>query len=177
MSNDPLTSDPKSKGALSAGFDVVRFERVGFRYERGPEILCDVNMRLHRGSFTFLTGASGAGKSTLLKLCYLSHKHSRGLINLFENDVSIMSRQEQQATKRRVGVVLQDFRLIDHLSVFENVALPLRVMKQPRRNYSQDVTELLQWVGLGHRMNAMPATLSGGAVSYTHLTLPTTPYV
>ena len=118
--------------------------------------------RLRRGSFTFLTGASGAGKSTLLKLCYLSHKPSRGLINLFENDVSIMSREEQQSTKRRVGVVLQDFRLIDHLNVFENVALPLRVMEEARQDYSHDVMELLQWVGLGHRMDAMPPTLSGG---------------
>lgn len=132
------------------------------RYNRGPEILSDVNMRLRRGSFTFLTGASGAGKSTLLKLCYLTLKHSRGLINLFEQDVSIISRAEQQSTKRKIGVVLQDFRLIDHLSVFENVALPLRVMEEARSEYSQDVIELLQWVGLGHRMDAMPQTLSGG---------------
>lgn len=119
-------------------------------------------MRLRRGSFTFLTGASGAGKSTLLKLCYLTLKHSRGLINLFEQDVSVMSRAEQQSTKRKIGVVLQDFRLIDHLSVFENVALPLRVMEEARSEYTQDVVELLQWVGLGHRMDAMPQTLSGG---------------
>ena len=161
-SPSPHSNDPASSDVLSAAFDVVRFERVGLRYDRGPEILSDVNMRLRRGSFTFLTGASGAGKSTLLKLCYLSHKPSRGLINLFENDVSIMSREEQQSTKRRVGVVLQDFRLIDHLSVFENVALPLRVMEEARQDYSRDVMELLQWVGLGHRMDAMPPTLSGG---------------
>ena len=161
-SPSPHSNDLASSDILSAAFDVVRFERVGFRYDRGPEILSDVNMRLRRGSFTFLTGASGAGKSTLLKLCYLSHKPSRGLINLFENDVSIMSREEQQSTKRRVGVVLQDFRLIDHLSVFENVALPLRVMEEARQDYSRDVMELLQWVGLGHRMDAMPPTLSGG---------------
>jgi len=73
-----------------------------------------------------------------------------------------MTRTEEQATKRRIGVVLQDFRLIDHLSVFENVALPLRVKGQPRESYTRDVVELLQWVGLGHRMDAMPPTLSGG---------------
>ena len=142
--------------------DVVRFERVGLRYGRGPEILSDVNMRLKRGSFTFLTGPSGAGKSTLLKLCYLNLKQSRGLINLFENDISVMSRSEQQAAKRKIGVVLQDFSLIDHLSVFENVALPLRVTGRSRTDYTQDVVELLQWVGLGHRMDALPPTLSGG---------------
>jgi cell division transport system ATP-binding protein len=147
---------------LHADMDVVRFERVGLRYGRGPEILSDVNLRLRRGSFTFLTGPSGAGKSTLLKLCYLTLKQSRGLINLFENDISVMTRSEEQATKRRIGVVLQDFRLIDHLSVFENVALPLRVMGEQRASYNQDVAELLQWVGLGHRMEALPPTLSGG---------------
>jgi len=142
--------------------DVVRFERVGLRYGRGPEILSDVNMRLAHGSFTFLTGPSGAGKSTLLKLCYMALKQSRGLINLFEKDISVMSRTEEQATKRKIGVVLQDFRLIDHLSVFENVALPLRVSGENRADYTQDIIELLHWVGLDHRMNAMPQTLSGG---------------
>jgi len=79
-------------------------------------------MRLRRGSFTFLTGPSGAGKSTLLKLCYLTLKQSRGLINLFENDISVMTRKEEQATKRRIGVVLQDFRLIDHLSACQGAS-------------------------------------------------------
>ncbi len=148
--------------AAPAIIDVVRFERVGLRYGRGPEILTDVNMQLRRGSFTFITGLSGAGKSTLLKLCYLNLAPSRGLINLFEQDISVMSRHERQTTKRKIGVVLQDFRLMDHLSVFENVALPLRVIGETRADYSQDVVELLQWVGLGHRMNAMPPTLSGG---------------
>lgn len=153
---------PQLQTNSSHNMDVVRFERVGLRYGRGPEILSDLNMRLRRGSFTFLTGPSGAGKSTLLKLCYMNLKQSRGLINLFENDISVMSRAEEQATKRRIGVVLQDFRLIDHLSVFENVALPLRVTGQSRTDYTRDVVELLQWVGLGHRMDAMPQTLSGG---------------
>ena len=142
--------------------DIIRFQRVGVRYERGSEVLSDINLGLKRGSFTFLTGASGAGKSSLLRLCYLALKPSRGLIHLFESDISVMSRVEQQAAKRKIGVILQDFQLIRHLSVFENVALPLRIAGQSRNQYSQDVMELLQWVGLGHRMNAMPQTLSGG---------------
>ncbi len=145
-----------------SGQELVRFQRVGLRYGRGPEVLSDVNLELPRGSFTFLTGPSGAGKSTLLKLCYLHLAPSRGLINLFGQDVALLSPAEQQALKRRIGVVLQDFRLIDHLSVFENVALPLRVAGQPRASYADDVVELLQWVGLGHRMQALPPTLSGG---------------
>ncbi|WP_409434115.1 cell division ATP-binding protein FtsE [Litorimonas sp. RW-G-Af-16] len=141
---------------------LVRFERVGLRYGRGPEILSDVNLELPKGSFTFLTGPSGAGKSTLLKLCYLALTPSRGMISLFGEDTALLSNSAQQAMKRRIGVVLQDFRLIDHLSVFENVALSLRVSGLSRASYSDDVVELLQWVGLGHRMQALPPTLSGG---------------
>lgn len=142
--------------------DLVHFDRVSLRYGRGPEILSDVNMALPAGSFTFLTGPSGAGKSSLLKLCYLSLAPSRGLITLFGKDTSQASAPTQQALKRRIGVVLQDFHLIEHLSVFENVALSLRVAGQSRAQYNDDVTELLHWVGLGHRMQALPPTLSGG---------------
>ena len=140
----------------------LELERVALRYGRGPEVLSSVDLTLPRGSFTFLTGQSGAGKSTLLKLAYLSLKPSRGLIRLFGEDVALLDASALQALRRRIGVVLQDFRLIDHLSVFENVALPLRVAGRTRDSYVGDVTELLQWVGLGHRMNAMPPTLSGG---------------
>jgi len=141
---------------------IVHFDRVSLRYGRGPEILSDVNISLPQGSFTFLTGPSGAGKSSLLKLCYLALSPSRGLINLFGADTSLMPIREQQALKRRIGVVLQDFHLIEHLTVFENVALSLRVAGLARAQYNDDVTELLQWVGLGHRMQALPPTLSGG---------------
>jgi len=142
--------------------DLVNFERVGLRYGRGPEVLTDATLDLPQGSFTFLTGPSGAGKSTLLKLCYLSLLPSRGLIRMFGKDTALLSNPERQAIKRRIGVVLQDFHLIEHLSVYENVALPLRVSGQSRASYNDDVVELLQWVGLGHRMQALPPTLSGG---------------
>ena len=142
--------------------DIVHFDRVSLRYGRGPEILSDVNFVLPQSSFTFLTGPSGAGKSTLLKFCYMALSPSRGLINLFGKDTSLLANAQQQALKRRIGVVLQDFHLIEHLSVFENVALSLRVAGLSRAQYSNDVTELLQWVGLGDRMQALPPTLSGG---------------
>ena len=137
-------------------------QRIGLRYGRGPEVLSDVNLSLAPGSFTFLTGASGAGKSTLLKLSYLALKPSRGLVHLFGQDISALKPSDVQVLRRRIGVVLQDFRLIDHLSVWENVALPLRVAGKKRSDYRPDVDELLKWVGLGHRMNALPPTLSGG---------------
>ncbi|WP_298914276.1 cell division ATP-binding protein FtsE [uncultured Algimonas sp.] len=140
----------------------IDLQRIGLRYGRGPEVLSGVDLRLAPGSFTFLTGASGAGKSSLLKLCYLSLKPSRGLINLFGQDVSTLKPSQLQVLRRRIGVVLQDFRLIDHLSVWENVALPLRVAGRARADYLTDVNELLSWVGLGHRVDALPPTLSGG---------------
>lgn len=158
---------PKALASSSPDFDresdiAIRLERIGLRYGRGPEVLKQVDLSLPKGSFTFLTGASGAGKSTLLKLCYLALKPSRGLVHLFGHDISRLNTAQRQAQRRRIGVVLQDFRLIDHLSVFENVALPLRVSGKKRDLYHDDVTELLQWVGLGHRMTALPPTLSGG---------------
>lgn len=137
-------------------------QRVGLRYGRGPEVLSDIDLTLPRGSFTFLMGPSGAGKSSLLKLAYLELKPSRGLVRLFGDDVDALKPGKIQALRRRIGVVLQDFRLINHLSVFENVALPLRVSGQSRSDYTDDVIELLNWVGLGHRMTALPPTLSGG---------------
>ncbi len=147
---------------MSTTPDLVNFERVAIRYGRGPEVLTDATLDLPQGSFTFLTGPSGAGKSTLLKLCYLSLIPSRGHIRMFGRDSALLTNPERQAIKRRIGVILQDFHLIEHLSVYENVALPLRVSGQSRSSYNADVVELLQWVGLGHRMDALPPTLSGG---------------
>ena len=141
---------------------MVRFENIGMRYGLGPEILRDVTFMLEPGSFTFLTGLSGAGKTTLLKLIYLAEPPSRGLITLFGQDLATASRRELPPLRRRIGVVFQDFRLLGHLSAFDNVALPLRLAGKRGGQYARDVEELLSWVGLGDRMNARPATLSGG---------------
>ena len=140
----------------------IRFERVGYRYERSTEILSDTSFSLPPGSMTFVTGPSGAGKTTLLKLMYLHMRPSRGLISLFGQDTSQIDRNTIPTLKRRMGIVLQDFRLIDHLSIFENVALPLRVAGRKRADYQEDVLGLLKWVGLGARATAFPPTLSGG---------------
>jgi cell division transport system ATP-binding protein len=141
---------------------MVRFENVGMRYGAGPEVLRDVTFLLEGGSFTFLTGPSGAGKTTLLKLMYLSEPPTRGLINLFGRDLATARRAEFPALRRRIGVVFQDFRLLGHLTAFENVALPLKLAGRPAAEYEKDVDELLGWVGLGDRLEAKPATLSGG---------------
>ena len=141
---------------------VVAFQGVGMRYGRAPETLRDVDLTLPQGSFHFLTGASGAGKSSLLKLIQLAHEPSRGLIRLFGRDIATLPRAEFPAVRRRIGVVFQEYRLLDHLSVFDNAALPLRIVGGRIEDYRADVSELLSWVGLGGRMHALPPTLSGG---------------
>ncbi len=141
---------------------MVRFENVGMRYGMGPEVLRDVSFELAPGSLHFLTGPSGAGKTSLLKLMFLAHKPSRGLISMFGHDIATTSRAELPALRRRIGVVFQEFKLLEHLTTSENVALPLRVMGRAEADYRDDVEELLTWVGLGDRMKANPSTLSGG---------------
>jgi cell division transport system ATP-binding protein len=141
---------------------LIRFENVGMRYGTGPEVLRDVSFTLEPGTFHFLTGASGAGKSSLLRLMYLAHRPSRGLITMFGHDVASLKRAELPPLRRRIGVVFQNFRLLDHLSALDNVALPLRVAGAREGQVREHVAELLSWVGLGDHLNDKPATLSGG---------------
>jgi cell division transport system ATP-binding protein len=141
---------------------IVRFENVGMRYGMGAEVLRDVTFALPQGSFHFLTGATGAGKSTLLKLMYLALRPTRGLIGLFGRDMASLPRDEKPALRQKIGVVFQDFRLLNHLTVFENVALPLRLAGVDLERITSDVNELLNWVGLADKVKARPSTLSGG---------------
>ncbi|WP_436643770.1 cell division ATP-binding protein FtsE [Microbaculum sp. FT89] len=141
---------------------MIRFENVGLRYGMGPEVLRDVSFAIERGSFQFLTGPSGAGKTSLMRLLFLALKPTRGLMSLFGHDVATLSRTDLPTLRRRLGVVFQDFRLLDHLSTYENVALPLRVIGKEETSYRTDVVELLHWVGLGHRVHVHPPVLSGG---------------
>ncbi|HKQ94160.1 MAG TPA: cell division ATP-binding protein FtsE [Aestuariivirgaceae bacterium] len=141
---------------------MVRFENVGLRYGSGPEILRDLSFRLEPGSLSFLTGPSGAGKSSLLKLLFLALKPTRGLISLFERDIATLRRHEFPALRRRIGVVFQEFRLLDHLTAFDNVALPLRAAGKRPDSYRANVMELLDWVGLKGQAQMLPPVLSGG---------------
>jgi cell division transport system ATP-binding protein len=132
------------------------------RYGLGPEVLRDVTVDIAPGSFHFLTGPSGAGKSSFLKLLYMAHRPSRGLINLFGTDITTARRAVLPDVRRRIGVVFQDYRLIDHLSVYDNVALPLAIAGEREVDYANNVRELLSWVGLGERLTYKPRMLSGG---------------
>jgi cell division transport system ATP-binding protein len=141
---------------------VVRFENVGLRYGLGAEILRDLTFSIEPHSFQFLTGPSGAGKSSLLRLLFLNLRPTRGLITLFGHDVATLDKDSLAVLRRRIGVVFQDFRLLDHLTTYENVALPLRILGRQESTYRDEVMELLKWVGLGDRMWALPPVLSGG---------------
>lgn len=141
---------------------MITFENIGMRYGMGAEVLRDINFSLDKGSFHFLTGPSGAGKTTLLKLMYLAHRPSRGLMHFFNKDIATLERSDLPRLRRRIGVVFQDFRLFDHLSAFDNVALPLLIKGAKKEEIASHVEELLTWVNLEERMHARPATLSGG---------------
>lgn len=144
------------------GEHIIRLDGVGLRYGLGPEVLQDISFALPAGSFHFLTGPSGAGKSSLLRLMYLGLRPTRGRVMLFDRDIALTKRYELPALRRRVGVVFQDFRLLDHLSALDNVALPLRVRGVKESEVQKHVPELLSWVGLAEHLHAKPSTLSGG---------------
>ena len=156
---DGLTRTPMNSTATG---DIVQFDNVGLRYGTDREVLTDLSFTLYPGSFYFLTGASGAGKTSLLKLLYLAQRPSRGMIRLFGADAITLPRDRLPGFRRRLGVVFQDFRLVPHLSAFDNVALPLRVAGVAERDIAKPVADMLEWVGLAERLEARPATLSGG---------------
>lgn len=141
---------------------MIRLTNLALSYEQGTDILTDVNFHLRSGSFHFLTGPSGAGKTSLLRMLFMSLHPTRGRIELFGQDVSRISTAKRAQLRRRIGIVFQDFRLLDHLTTWENISLPLRVTGKHVDDYKEDVTDLLQWVGLGDRMHAYPSVLSGG---------------
>ncbi len=141
---------------------MVRLDSVGLRYGSGPEILRDVSFSLAPGAFCFLTGPSGAGKTSLLRLLFLALRPTRGLIQLFGEDAATLPNRQLPEIRRRIGLVFQDYNLLDHLSVFDNVALPLRVAGERSSTYRRNVMDLLAWVGLADQATAFPQTLSGG---------------
>ncbi len=147
---------------MAANGMIVDFENAGLAYGDAPETLSDITLQMREGEFRFLTGPSGAGKTSLLKMIYLAHRPTSGRFSLFGEDASMAPREALPALRRRIGVVFQEFRLLDHLTAFENVALPMKVAGINQNQYREDVSELLNWVGLGHRMEAKPPTLSGG---------------
>jgi cell division transport system ATP-binding protein len=146
----------------SGDTEVVEFDNVGLRFGTDREVLSDVSFTLYPGGFYFLTGASGAGKTSLLRLLYLAQRPSRGMIRMFGTDAITARHDSLPQLRRRMGVIFQDFRLVPHLSAFDNVALPLRLAGNAEKDIEQPVRDMLEWVELGDRMDSPPATLSGG---------------
>jgi len=141
---------------------LIKFKNVGFRYGTGPEILKNISFEVKPGSFHFLTGPSGSGKTSLLRLLLLSMRPTSGEMKIFDRDIATLNKSEMMQMRQHIGIVFQEFRLLDHMTTFENVALPLVVRGEPESSYRSNVEELLDWVGLGHQMHAKPALLSGG---------------
>lgn len=141
---------------------MIDLQHVGLKYGGGATILNDINLQLQQGEMMFLTGPSGSGKSSLLRLLFMALRPSRGQVSLFGRDTSTLQRSELPALRRRIGVVFQEFRLLNHLSTFDNVALPLRVIGQNVDDYRRDVLDLLDWVGLKDQAHVYPEVLSGG---------------
>lgn len=141
---------------------MIDFEHVGLRYNVGPEVLSDITFTLEQGAFHFLSGPSGAGKTSLMKLLFLGHLPTRGVVRMFGQDVAAATRAQRMMIRQRIGVVFQDFRLLPHLSAFDNVALPLRIMGRKPHDVRNAVREILDWVGLADYMHTQPSLLSGG---------------
>jgi cell division transport system ATP-binding protein len=147
--------------AAAAELAVVRLEHIAKRYGAGAEILHDISVALEPGGFYFLTGASGAGKSTLLKIICLAEPPTQGVLRLFDTDAGKLDRTGRAALRRRIGIVFQDIRLIDDLSVAENVALPLRIAGPAQQEIREHVVALLGWLGLEEYIDSSPTGLSG----------------
>ena len=140
---------------------MIELENVAYSYG-GGDLLTDISLRLQPGSFHFLTGPSGAGKSTFLKLCYMEMAPSKGLVQVFGQDAAHLDRDQIALTRRRIGVVHQDCQFLDHLSVAENIALPLTVAGRDVAAEAQNLSDLMSWVGLSRQQNQLPPQLSGG---------------
>ena len=141
---------------------MIRFDNVSMRYGGGDEILKGLSFDVSAGSFQFLTGPSGAGKTSILRLLFMDLKPTSGKITLFDKDTDKLTQEERPKIRKRIGIVFQDFKLINHLTLYQNVALPLRVSGKDESQYKNDVIELLKWVGMGDKINQIPTVLSGG---------------
>ena len=146
---------------VKSGADVIELDAVAYSYG-GGELLSDMSLTIIPGAFYFLTGPSGAGKTTFLKMCYAALKPTSGELKLFGQDVRTMERDDIALVRRRIGVVHQDCQFINHLSVAANIALPVSVSGQDNWDDTTNLKELMAWVGLSHRANALPPELSGG---------------
>jgi cell division transport system ATP-binding protein len=141
---------------------IISFDNVALSYNGNAPVLRNISLSFFEKSFHFLTGLSGAGKSSFLKLLYAGIKPSSGKLKIFNKDVSALSSEEKCKMRQKIGVIFQNFNLLNHLTVLENVALSLKVIDEPAENRNQQAKEILEWVGLGDCFHLYPDILSGG---------------
>ncbi len=144
---------------------MVRLDGVGLEFGQAGttnRVLQGVSFSIAEGGFRWLLGPSGAGKTSLLRLLHLAVRPTEGRLTLLGQDIGDAARSRLPVLRRRIGMVFQDFRLLPHLSAFDNVALPLRLAGRPEGQVRVDAVELLSWVGLSRKLQSRPAELSGG---------------
>jgi cell division transport system ATP-binding protein len=141
---------------------MIKLSHIGLRYEGGPEILTDISLSLNAGSFHYLIGASGSGKSSLMRLLYMGLLPTRGDITIFDHNILKSSGQIRADIRKQIGVIFQNFRLLNHLSLYDNIALPLRLSNIPESKIDSAVNDIAAWIGLKDYMHVKPAFLSGG---------------
>lgn len=140
---------------------MIKFDSASYSYT-GSELLSDITLDIASGAFHFVTGPSGSGKTTFLKMCYGELRPNTGAVQIFDQDLGQMTRDDIASMRRKIGVIHQDCQFLDHLNIIDNIALPLSVSQQINPNSETQLKELLAWVGLTNRVNAMPPELSGG---------------
>ena len=140
---------------------MIKFDSASYSYT-GSELLSDITLDIASGAFHFVTGPSGSGKTTFLKMCYGELRPNTGEVQIFDQDLGQMTRDDIASMRRKIGVIHQDCQFLDHLNIVDNIALPLSVSQQINPNSETQLKELLAWVGLTNRVNAMPPELSGG---------------
>lgn len=131
-------------------------------YLRNTNALEDINLMVDKGEFVFLTGPSGAGKTTLLKLLFCAERATRGQILVNGRNIARIRESSIPYLRRNIGVVFQDFKLLNNRTVFENVALALDVIGAKRKEIKSKVWKILKLVGLQHKINTKPLRLAGG---------------
>jgi cell division transport system ATP-binding protein len=142
---------------------LIKVKNLRLKYPHSKDfIFDDVSFEINQGDFVVLSGDSGSGKSTLLNLLHLNLNYESGEVEIFNKDISKLSRLEKSKIRQKMGFIFQGFNLLNDLTVFDNVALPLIIAKKPMKEISSTVDELLRWIDLSNKKDELPVSLSGG---------------
>lgn len=141
---------------------LIEMKGVAKKYHRSTTALRDINVSINPGEFVYIVGPSGAGKSSFIKLLYREEKVSAGTLKVGEFNLTKMKKRQIPILRRSIGVVFQDYKLLPKKTIFENVAYAMQVIGEKPREIKKRVPEVLELVGLKHKMRSFPDQLSGG---------------